>query len=150
MFLVPVSLGAGNPLSDAHFGTLAYCLAAGATGGYREGSGEAGYNYASEAHSFDYKIGDGHGGIDGRVGIKLGEPRVQVLQEFEKPAEPSVPPAEEEAEAGRKKRHTIVTMPVMLGKRLNAIGRKRSAPPKRALKRPETIQILADQLFQRV
>jgi hypothetical protein len=102
------------------------------------------YNYATEAHYFDYKIGDGHGGIDGRVGIKLGEPGVQVLQEFEKPAEPSAPPAEEEAETGRKKRHTIVTMPVVLGKRLDAIGRKLSAPPKRALKRPETIQILAD------
>jgi hypothetical protein len=102
------------------------------------------YNYATEAHYFDYKIGDGHGGIDGRVGIKLGEPGVQVLGEFEKPPEPSAPPAEEEAETGRKKRHTIVTMPVVLGKRLDAIGRKLSAPPKRALKRPETIQILAD------
>lgn len=102
------------------------------------------YNYATEAHYFDYKIGDGHGGIDGRVGIKLGEPGVQVLGEFEKPPEPSAPPTEEEAEAGRKKRHTIVTMPVVLGKRLDAIGRKLSAPPKRALKRPETIQILAD------
>jgi hypothetical protein len=101
------------------------------------------YNYATEAHYFDYKIGDGHGGIDGRVGIKLGEPGVQILKEFEQPPEPRASKSEKEEETGQK-RHTLVTMPVALGKRLDTIGRRLSPPPKRALKRPETIQILAD------
>lgn len=106
------------------------------------------YTYATEAHYFDYKIGDGHGGIDGRVGIKLGEPGVQILKEFEKPPMPSASEAEEEEEMGRKKRHTIATMPVALGERLDAIGKRLSPPPKRALKRSETIQILADAFEQ--
>lgn len=108
------------------------------------------YNYATEAHYFDYKIGDGHGGIDGRVGIKLGEPGVQILKLFQKPAaeEPSVEEAGESVMDARKKRHTIATMPVALGERLDAIGKRLSPPPKRALKRPETIQILADAFEQ--
>ncbi len=101
------------------------------------------YNYATEAHYFDYKIGDGHGGIDGRVGIKLGEPGVQILKEFEQKPAPRASKSEQEEETGQK-RHTLVTMPVALGKRLDTIGRRLSPPPKRALKRPETIQILAD------
>ena len=36
----------------------------------------AGRNY------FDYRIGDGHGNIDGRLGIKLGLPDVEIIQEF--------------------------------------------------------------------
>lgn len=103
------------------------------------------YTYATEAHYFDYKIGDGHGGIDGRVGIKLGEPGVQILKEFEKPAEePLVEEAGGPVMDVHKKRHTIATMPVALGERLDAIGQRLSPPPKRALKRSETIQILAD------
>jgi len=33
-------------------------------------------------HYFDYKISDGMGNIDGRLGIKLGDPDVEVLEQF--------------------------------------------------------------------
>jgi uncharacterized protein (DUF1778 family) len=105
------------------------------------------YNYATEAHYFDYKIGDGHGGIDGRVGIKLGEPDVQILTVFQKPAEDLLPKGAEERKNvmdAHKKRHTLASMPVALGERLDVIGQRISPPPKRALKRSETIQMLAD------
>jgi hypothetical protein len=107
------------------------------------------YNYATEAHYFDYKIGDGHGGIDGRVGIKLGEPGVQILKLFQKPGEePSVEEAGEPVMDAHKKRHTLASLPVALGERLDAIGQRLSPPPKRPLKRSETIQILADAFEQ--
>jgi flagellar motility protein MotE (MotC chaperone) len=38
---------------------------------------------ASSRHYYDYRIGDGQGNIDGRVGIKLSEPGVQVLECFQ-------------------------------------------------------------------
>jgi hypothetical protein len=109
------------------------------------------YNYATEAHYFDYKIGDGQGGIDGRVGIKLGEPGVQILTVFQKPAEDLHPKGAQERKHvmdAHKKRHTLASLPVALGERLDAIGQRLSPPPKRALKRSETIQILADAFEQ--
>src|SRR5579875_2990429 len=39
-------------------------------------------NYISSLHYFDYKVGDGTGNIDGRQGIRLGEPGVEVLDAF--------------------------------------------------------------------
>ena len=39
-------------------------------------------NYVSSLHYFDYKVGDGSGNIDGRQGIRLGEPGVQVIEAF--------------------------------------------------------------------
>lgn len=40
-------------------------------------------NYQSTLHYNDYKVGDGRGNIDGRQGIRLGEPGVQVLEAFQ-------------------------------------------------------------------
>jgi telomere resolvase len=40
-------------------------------------------NYLSTLHYDDYKIGDGQGNIDGRQGIRLGEPGVKVLAPFQ-------------------------------------------------------------------
>jgi hypothetical protein len=37
---------------------------------------------AASRHYFDYKIADGSGNIDGRLGIKLGQPGVQVIAQF--------------------------------------------------------------------
>lgn len=37
---------------------------------------------AASRHYFDYKIADGSGNIDGRLGIKLGLPGVQVIEQF--------------------------------------------------------------------
>ena len=39
-------------------------------------------NLAASRHYFDYKIGDGMGNIDGRLGIKLGELGVEVIEQF--------------------------------------------------------------------
>ena len=39
-------------------------------------------NYMSSLHYNDYRIGDGKGNIDGRQGIRLGEPGVEVLCVF--------------------------------------------------------------------
>src|SRR5581483_7970966 len=49
----------------------------------RTQSEEQRLNYLSTLHYDDYKIGDGHGNIDGRQGIRLGEPGVKVLSVFE-------------------------------------------------------------------
>jgi hypothetical protein len=37
---------------------------------------------ASERHYFDYKIADGSGNIDGRLGIRLHLPGVEVIEQF--------------------------------------------------------------------
>lgn len=47
----------------------------------REGE-EAKADYAATLHYFDYRIGDGAGGINKRQGIKLGEPGVTILDAF--------------------------------------------------------------------
>jgi len=52
-------------------------------------------NYASNAHYFDYKIGDGQGNLDGRQGIKLGQPEVVVLEIFKQKEEQPMPIAQE-------------------------------------------------------
>jgi hypothetical protein len=44
-------------------------------------------NYQSTLHYYDYVIGDGHGQVDRRQGIRLGEPGVEILEIF-RPKEP--------------------------------------------------------------
>jgi hypothetical protein len=44
-------------------------------------------NYLSTLHYDDYRIGNGQGNIDGRQGIRLGEPGVRVLKRFQKAVE---------------------------------------------------------------
>ena len=44
-------------------------------------------NYQSTLHYYDYVIGDGHGRVDRRQGIRLGEPGVEILEIF-RPKEP--------------------------------------------------------------
>ena len=41
------------------------------------------HSIATQRHYFDYQIGDGHGNLDGRLGIKLRDPDVQVLSSFQ-------------------------------------------------------------------
>jgi len=41
-------------------------------------------DFATTAHYFDYRIGDGQGNIDGRQGIRLSEPHIDVLEVFNK------------------------------------------------------------------
>ncbi|BCL84740.1 hypothetical protein ccbrp13_72050 [Ktedonobacteria bacterium brp13] len=45
-------------------------------------------NYQSTLHYYDYMIGDGHGHVDRRQGLRLGEPGVEILEIF-RPKEPS-------------------------------------------------------------
>ena len=45
-------------------------------------AGKQQQNYASTLHYMDYAVGDGRGNIDGRQGIKLSEPGVEVLEVF--------------------------------------------------------------------
>jgi Telomere resolvase len=40
---------------------------------------------AAQRHYWDYKIGDGQGNVDGRLGIKLQDPGVRVLSAFDRP-----------------------------------------------------------------
>jgi len=49
----------------------------------RAGNEQMKRNYQSTLHYDDYKIGDGHGGINAQQGIWLGRPGVQVLRVFE-------------------------------------------------------------------
>ncbi|BCL77536.1 hypothetical protein ccbrp13_00020 [Ktedonobacteria bacterium brp13] len=44
-------------------------------------------NYQSTLHYYDYMIGDGHGQVDRRQGLRLGEPGVEILEIF-RPKEP--------------------------------------------------------------
>lgn len=44
---------------------------------------------ASQRHYLDYAIGDGNGNVDGRLGIKLGSPGVEVVKVFKSYHEPS-------------------------------------------------------------
>jgi hypothetical protein len=55
-------------------------------------------NLASERHYYDYKISDGKGNADGRLGIKLSEPDVSVLEVFQKKESTSVEVPQSEAE----------------------------------------------------
>lgn len=46
---------------------------------------------AAQRHYWDYKIADGQGNVDGRLGIKLPETEVQVLEAFERPQTTTIP-----------------------------------------------------------
>jgi hypothetical protein len=67
-------------------------------------------NYLSTLHYDDYKIGDGHGNIDGRQGIRLGEPGVKVLSVFE---EAVVAQQQKEERERMAKQHPEQTLPVV-------------------------------------
>ncbi len=41
------------------------------------------HSVATQRHYFDYQIGDGQGNLDGRLGIKLSQPDVQVIAAFQ-------------------------------------------------------------------
>jgi hypothetical protein len=56
-------------------------------------------NLASERHYYDYKISDGRGNVDGRLGIKLDEPDVSILEVFQKKESTSVEVPQSEAES---------------------------------------------------
>ena len=106
----------------------------------------AGRNY------FDYKISDGHGNIDGRLGIKLGLPDVEVIEEFRsayipppsKPQKdrillPSTPPSKPHQimnQSSNSARDTVTTIPSFYQSRLSTITDKLGITP------DQTIQAL--------
>jgi hypothetical protein len=63
-------------------------------------------NYLSTLHYDDYKIGDGQGNLDGRQGIRLGEPGVRVLKRFQKAVEAQA----EKKERSRKRKEEELTV----------------------------------------
>lgn len=70
-------------------------------------------NYASTLHYSDYLIGDGKGNIDGRQGIRLGEPGVVLLEKFQPKPEVEHGVPEKEVElltTQRKKDHSATRM----------------------------------------
>lgn len=62
-------------------------------------------NYQSTLHYYDYVIGDGHGQVDRRQGIRLGEPGVEILEIF-RPKKPV-----KEKVMAKKQADTQPTMP---------------------------------------
>jgi hypothetical protein len=76
----------------------------------RADSEEQRRNYLSTLHYDDYKIGDGHGNIDGRQGIRLGEPGVKVLSVFE---EAVVAQQQKQERERMAKQHPEQTLPVV-------------------------------------
>lgn len=66
-------------------------------------------HYASNANYFDYKIGDGHGNIDGRQGIRLGQPGVTVLDAFRPQTDEPEKTPDADAGSERRKRRTSQT-----------------------------------------
>lgn len=60
-------------------------------------------NYLSTLHYDDYKVGNGQGNIDGRQGIRLGDPGVRVLKRFQKAVEAQA--QKEERSRKRRKAH---------------------------------------------
>lgn len=52
-----------------------------------EASGQAQYDYKTTMHYYDYRIADAQGKVDGRQGIKLGQPGVTVLKVFQQKKE---------------------------------------------------------------
>lgn len=58
-------------------------------------------NYLSTLHYNDYKVGNGQGNIDGRQGIRLGEPGVRVLARFQQAVEAQ---AQKEARSMRRRK----------------------------------------------
>src|SRR6266516_437053 len=66
-------------------------------------------DFATTAHYFDYRIGDGAGQIDGRQGIRLSEPHIDVLEVFSKvKGEPAMKVTEIEKE-GQEQESTLET-----------------------------------------
>ena len=82
-------------------------------------------NYASTLHYMDYVIGDGHGNIDGRQGIKLSKPSVEVLEVFKpKPVVPTQKKKEKEVNllsTVDKKGHSILSPDQKLRARIDDI-----------------------------
>lgn len=103
----------------------------------------AGRNY------FDYRISDGHGNIDGRLGIKLALPDVQVIQQFQSSVSsaelnrdrsqslPDKPPIMNQASNSSNSAHTnSMVIPSFFQSRLSTIADRLGISP------DQTIQAL--------
>jgi hypothetical protein len=113
-------------------------------------NGELKENYASTMHYTDYLIGDGKGNIDGRQGIKLGEPGVVLLEKFqEREAQ-----AEEEKKVDllpleKKKDHSATRMEPKTKNRLDQLQQELKVRTQdEALNRAMDDHYLLDQMAQ--
>lgn len=73
-------------------------------------------NFSSEHYYHRYAISDGHGQVDGRRGICLGEPGVQVLEAFEKDYAMQLQTTDKAAGSSNKRKKKVV------GKRTSKTG----------------------------
>jgi hypothetical protein len=108
-------------------------------------TGKQQQNYASTLHYMDYVIGDGNGNIDGRQGIKLSEPGVEVLEVF-KP-KPVVPTQKKEKEVNLlptvdKKGHSILSPDQKLRARIDDVHEELGS---RVLN--ETLSVMVDEHY---
>lgn len=87
-------------------------------------------------HYFDYKISDGKGNIDGRLGIKLSKPGVEVIDQFtrNKPLETKNSDSDEHIQIARKIiMNQETTIPKYLTPRLSLFAEKLGMNEKDAL-----------------
>lgn len=76
-------------------------------------------------HYFDYKISDGRGNIDGRLGIKLGKPGVEVIEQFARTDSPKASNSDKRMQKGKKiKMNQSITIPGYLTSRLRLLAEK--------------------------
>jgi len=109
-------------------------------------------NLQSTLHYYDYVIGDGHGNVDGRRGIRLGEPGVVVIDALREQEETQMKKRSKSADerplvTQAPKSHSLVRCTPGDRKRFDAVGKQR------ALTNPEQIfAIVLDEqaLFQQM
>lgn len=103
---------------------------------------------AADRNYFDYQIGDGHGNIDGRLGIKLNNPDVQIISPFAHHPQPDTMSTTAElptvTETAPETNLTIsmpksdLTIPSFLLSRLESISARLNLSPE------ETIKVMFD------
>jgi hypothetical protein len=81
-----------------------------------EGTSVERLNFSTEHYYHRYAISDGHGQVDGRRGIRLGEPGVSVLEAFEKDYAMQLQTADKDTSAKNKHKKKVV------GKRTSKTG----------------------------
>jgi hypothetical protein len=89
---------------------------------------------AAGRHYFDYKISDGSGNIDGRLGIKLGQPGVKVIEQFARSPILKTSNNQDNHKTDKKAfMNETVTIPRYLLPRLNLLAEKLDLNEKDAL-----------------
>ena len=101
------------------------------------------HSVATQRHYFDYQIGDGHGNLDGRLGLKLHHPDVQVLSSFQRfySTSPTSSPTR-----GHNSNSTAITIPDALVERFDSICTRLSLTADSFTARLESLATYLEQL----